>query len=300
MSTEPGLVMGEDQGNPAQTKGALIRAAADGELSPEQQAAWRALCAASPDAEQRVEFERALRGAVARSMTPTDRAPAALRERIGAMAEETAGDRPLRLAEENTRANWAGRAARALAVAAVLTLGVIAAFFAGRVSAPGGGSGETYAAQAASLVSGEHDHCLRDEVYADRKFALVNPSELPAAMRSIVGRDDVLDLVRLGQVHFLDAGKCKLPEGSSMHVRFSTEDDTGNTHVASLFLQRDTGRLALEQDKSFRLTGNPAFCSPCVFVWRTGGVVYWLVCDRSEGNAMRSALAAPQLSPDPL
>lgn len=278
--------------------GALLRAAADHELTGAQRAELDRLLAEHPEHAERIRHERELRRAVARVATPSERASDALRSSIQAMAAASdladAARAPVPEVKPlaRRRSFWAS-APRMLAAAAVVALAVGTAFVAGRFTMP---TGIEYATHATNFLTDEHDRCLRDMAHAEAKLSTHDAAEVPGRLREIVGLDvSLARLLETQGIRFVDGGRCALPGAESMHLRLETIDVSGVAHTASLWVQRDTGRLTLAPGRCYRLTGLPEG-RPCVFAWRGQGVVYWLVCDRADLSALRTALDAPPMA----
>ncbi len=288
---------------------ALLRCAADGELTTEQEAALCAHLDESPGCTQRIEFEQRLREACSECYSDEACCPDTLRSTVSQMCEHARDGElePGRLAPvTRTRSFWNSPLARGVAVAAVLVLMVTLAFQVGQKAGPVDGSAPrlTLASQATQFVSKEH---LRCEVLADpdvaRKFTATTPEQVPAAFEAVMGKAlSIEDLIaRAESVKFIDAGRCGVPgTGRSMHVRLATLSE-GEPHSASLFVQEDAGDLDIEEGPSYHLAGGKAQPGkPCVFVWRGSGLVFWLVCDRTDAQALRQAVGAPELATDPI
>ncbi len=289
---------------------ALLRCAADGELSSEQKARLCAHLDESPGCTQRIEFEQRLREACNDCYADDTCCPETLRTTIGQMCEHARDGEPEpgRLAPvTRSRSFWNSPLARGAALAAVLVLAVTLAFQVGQKSAPVvGGTGPqlTLASQATQFVSKEHTRCieLTDPSLA-YKFTANSPEQVPAAFQAVMGKAlSIEDLIANAEsVSFIDAGRCGVPGGGrSMHIRLATQS-ASEPHTASLFVQEDLGDLAIEEGPSYHLAGGKAEPDkPCVFVWRSAGLVFWLVCDRTDAKALRQAVGAPELATDPI
>lgn len=291
---------------------ALLRCAADGELTTEQEAQLCAHLDESPGCTQRIEFEQRLRAACCDCFSGEQTCPDELRSSIESMlgSEQTAAHhaepertQPERLAPITRNPSfWNGGAvARGLAMAAVLVLAVTLAFQVGQRTGMIGqnGSQVLLAARATEFVELEHHRCqlLTDPTVA-AKFTATSPEELPQAFETVMGRTVTLEdvIAHADSIQFIDAGKCGVPgAGKSLHIRMSTLDE-GTPRTASLFVQQDRGGLQLEEGRSYHLAGGDGMDKPCVFVWKNDGMLFWLVCDRSDASQVREAVGAPALS----
>lgn len=294
--------------------GALIRAGADGELTPEQERRLEVHLEIEPGDVARVESERLLREAVSRIGASGPGAPAGLREQVlRAMAaadlasdpaggDDGASDLPGRLAPlTRSRSFWASAGGRAVAVAAVLALAVTAGLLV-RGSLP---SDTVFSARttAVQFVAREHGRCTVEIVPGADKFEVTDPLMLPGFARTLMGRDVSLgDLIEGGatNLRFIDAGGCHVPMGGrSMHLRFEAPTPSGGTTLASLFVQEDRGELDLAESVTYRLDpraeSGESSMSPGVFLWLRDGMVYYLVTEAPEGcEDMRRCLDAPE------
>ena len=164
----------------------LLRAAADDELTPEQQVTLEAHFKANPHDQARVAFERSLRQAVSRSMQGQG-APADLAARVRAALDDSAnaeragahlqGD-TVPLVETiahitRDRSFWASLGGR-LAMAAALLLMVSGVWitFAQLSSRPINNWGDVNHIQLASFLSEQHTLCGSKPDYASRKFTV--------------------------------------------------------------------------------------------------------------------------------
>ena len=305
-------------GSESMSVAALLRCAADGELTAEQEAQLCAHLEQSPGCSKRIEFEQQLRGAWCNADSSDAACPADLRcsiERLcqasavgssatDGMIDDMSGAEPPQVVTRQ-RSFWAGPVARGLAIAAVVVLAVTLAFQVGQRSAPVSQSPQLQlASQATAFVTKEHTKCSKiDNPDNEFKFTATTPEQLPEAFNQVLGRSvSVEDLIsEADSVSFVDAGRCGVPGGGrSLHIRLSTIA-SGEAHTASLFVQEDSGSLEISEGPSYHLAGGKdAPGQPCVFVWRNDGMVYWLVCDQTDAKALRAAVNAPELATDPI
>ena len=192
-----------------------------------------------------------------------------------------------------------------MALAAVLVLAVVLAFQVGQRSGPSGATTADaniqLAARATDFVIKEHLRCDgKGKAEVGYKFTTTRPEDLPAAFEQVMGKKLTLeDLVAHAEsIRFVDAGRCGVPgDGRSLHVRLSMPTDQG-PHTASLFVQEDLGGLDdLVEGRSYHLAGGKDSQKPCVFVWRSSSMIFWLVCDKMDARDLRDAVGAPAVDP---
>lgn len=315
--------MARDESNGAMSVAALLRCAADNELTAEQRAQLDTHLARHPQDQGRIEHEQQLRRACSRVMGSSEQCPAALRSTLQAMcarsgtaldvdahsSAQRAGGRQGFEADVLTtqirtqtrqRSFWSGMA-RGLAIAAALAMALTLAFQVGRTSVTlqADGSEVLLAARATEYVAREHGRCRPlDDPSLSAKFTETSAEQLPAAFKSVLGTSMSLsDLITQAEtVRFIDAGKCGVPGGKSLHMRLSSLTD-GQEHTASLFIQEYTGKLHLAEGVSYHMAGGQDMDKPCVYVWRKDSLIYWLVCDRSDAGQLQQALSIPAVRP---
>ncbi len=303
---------------------ALVRLAADGEISAEQERRLELELDRDPSLSRQVEAEQLLRASVERAFGDASAGPATpagLRDRVAAALAgvELAGlaqegfepaadgadtvDVPTRLASmTRDRSFWNGPAARVLAAAAALTL-VATVFIVSRTGVPTE-SPVGDRTRAVQFVASEHGRCVTDIAPGAGKFRVTNASGMPGLTGDVLGREiSLADLVVNGaeNVAFIDAGPCHVPGGGgSMHLRFEVPAETGGEpHRFSLFVQQDQGTLELSEGVSYVLDpsngGQVELKSPVIYVWLRAGMVYYLVVDTPKAcGAIRERLAAPE------
>lgn len=297
--------------------GALIRAAADGELTDAEAAAFERLCAQRDCTKDRVRFEQTLRETCGRVMRAPP-CPDALRARITTLAAETRGtgagadagvSAPEALAPHTReRAFW--QRSPAMAAAAVVLLSVAGVLVWQAANMPGiqPPAGMTtqqvaYRDQLAGFVSAEHSRCCDDAAAAtklvhrdaDRARAHINDTlgpvgfDITAASRAAPAGSSI---------EFWGGGDCHVPGFErSAHLRFDAVDPDGNTVRLSLFIMPDNGRLPLAEGVTHKL--DAAACDKAgvrAFVWRDAGTVHLLVSEAGGSfcPAVRDLLNAPR------
>lgn len=289
---------------------ALIRLAADGEISAAQERLLEIELERDPALGRRIEAEQRLRASVERSFASGPAAPAGLRERVAsAMAEADLADGsgsdaveavPTRMAAMTRRPSfWAGPAARVLAAAAALAL-VATVFVVSREPASESPIGSR--TRAVSFVASEHGRCVADIAPGAGKFHVTNAADMPGLTGEVLGTEITLsDLVQSGvqNVRFIDAGRCHVPGGgASMHLRFEVPTAGDAVEHFSLFVQQDRGTLQLAEGVSYELDpsdgGTIDLKSPSIYVWLRAGFVYYLVVDNAKAcGTIRERLSAP-------
>lgn len=290
----------KDPPNPAQLPiGAILRLAADGELTDQQQDALRLHLERHPEDASRIEFERGLRAACARSCAPEASAPEGLRARVAALCAERetpagghgqdrlAAGLAERASQTRQAGYWAGRVVtRFGALAAAVALVALVSFMVGRSwqsPAPPPADGfQLVGDQIAGFARREHSRCAEGVPQLSGKFTIEDPADLPGAFEALVGRPlDLASILDAGPhgLTFRDAGRCHPPGGPALHVRF----DSASGGTASLWIQRDDGSLPLEEGVTY---ASGEGCD-CVRFWIAEGVRYILIC--SEGVASEAA-----------
>lgn len=291
--------------------GALLRAGADDELNAHDERRLEAHLETNPGDVARLEAERELRNAVARTLSfdAGEGASAGLRERIAsAMAavdvEEHADHSiPESLASETRSPEfWSGARGRlTMAAAAAFLLVASAAIVFNQISPINPFAEQTAGPRffaertaAASFVAREHTRCLTDDLRTQRKFTVENPELLPTFTGDVVGRElSLADLIAGGatEIEFVRGGRCGVPSGGpSMHLRFRLPE---YDDVVSLFIQQDQERMGLAEGVTYVVTPE-APNSPSVYIWNREGLNYFLVIEKPEEcDSVRKSLDCP-------
>lgn len=280
----------------------LLRAAADGELTPVQTAELERHMAAHPDDQRVVEFERELRGSIAATASGT--APAALRDRIAAMSSTAGTDRaslPFPSVGNRPHRRFSHRV-RWLAMAASVAIVAGGAFLILRPSGTGltGGAQITqqYRTSLVSFIGAQHEEC---EVHADMigmRFKTTKLVDVPAEFARVLGSTPDIGQVESSGFKLLGAGPCAVPgRGKSVRMVLESGADAqaggGRGSLVSIHIQQDTGELNLESGKTYRLVDKVAAAGSAaadIYVWRRDGFIYFLT-SKSE-PAMQMARAA--------
>lgn len=275
----------EARGRPSR-RTALLRAAADGELTAAGEQELRDHLAARPDDRAVVAFEQELRKSIA-SAALGHPAPQ-LKERVQHLcaAARQRESTPLPVQTTAPQRHWQ-TAWLAIAASVALVAGI--AYLTVRrpqaLPAPGELITPTHRVSLVSFVSSQHEEC---ELHADMigsKLRIDSLGKAPAAFREVLGREP--DLGRLAQsgLRFMGAGPCAVPgRGRSVHMVFDAGADPapregGRTALVSLFVQQDSGELAIEPGRTYRLVpteGSPSTTTAEIYVWKTNGFVYFL------------------------
>lgn len=291
---------------------ALLRAAADGELTPEQAAEVEALVCRCNVSRCRVEFERELRSACGRVMSK-ECCPEALKAKIRAMAANAVAEADAvaqgveaRASETRSRSFWTGSRVIGLVAAAAAVIGLAAtAVLLVRTPAPTAATGQLQYVQfrdrVAKFVANEHERCWESESAADAKFVMKDPEQVKAEFQEMLGhRIDlaVWDQPTQGLV-FRGAGKCHVPgsDGKSVHLRFDIPATADRPATAvSLFVAPDRGELPIKPGITYAVDTGPCGApGESVLVWTAEGTVFYLVADAKAGGCdkLRKALGVP-------
>lgn len=293
---------------------ALLRAAADGELTPEQAREVDELLQRCEVSRGRVAFERELRCACKRVMG-TECCPDALRARVRALAGGPGGaDEALsdaleaRASSTRGRSFWTGSRVIGLVAAAAAVIGLAAtAALLVRTPAPTGvpGAGRVryvqFRDQVTKFVASEHNRCWESTDAADAKFVDTTPEQVRAEFERTLGK--VVDLPVWHQptegLVFHGAGRCHVPgsDGKSVHMRFDIPDAAGHPQAGvSLFVAPDRGELPIKPGITYAVdTKSCGATGSSVLVWTENGMVFYLVADAKAGGCdkLRAALGVP-------
>ncbi|MCW5755411.1 MAG: zf-HC2 domain-containing protein [Phycisphaeraceae bacterium] len=278
------------------TGGAFLRAAADGELSPAEQARLEAHLAANPADKARISFETGLRSCCCRVMSSA-KCPDALRNRILDQITSTDTVSP---PAARARSFWATHGTRrwlgAIAAAVVLFVGV--AFVMNLTRYGANVPSQAQFAQVVSYVAKEHREC---DINPDRvrKFTIASIEDAPGALASIVGSEPTVPNLEAAGMVFKGAGRCRVPDGGqSAHLRFEMPDpDGGPPQRLSLFIQQRTALTPdLDENVAYLLTDKDGVSyGSVVYAWRKGDVLYYLVAKKlSACNKFRDAVGIPK------
>lgn len=277
----------------ALSAGALLRLAADDELTPDERARLEAHLGAHPDDRARIDAERALRARVGALLDRSPAAPASLRASVENILASASDDAPVVI--RRTDQSFWRRSLTPFAIAAGLLLVVSASIIVRQVGLQSGIAAwmtESQGAQAAAFVEREHSRCAGLDDQRNTKFVtdtLEGANDLIAERLGATGA--TIDLSSQG-LTLTGAGACSVPgEGKSVHLlyRGGAGDDAW---AASLFIQ--TGDPDFEGVDPKCLCLNRLTDREEVLVWRRDGLVYYLVCPPG-GSAVTllEALDAP-------
>lgn len=281
----------------------LLRAAANGELSAEQQVELQRHLALHPQDQAVIDFEERLRETI--EMAACEPVPESLRERIRAMGQEASpGAAPV---VGNTPTEYHPsirfpRPARWLAVAASLAIVTGGAYMVIRPALTPHAEQlrltPQYRASLVSFIHAQHEEC---ELYTDligERFQTSDLGSVPSEFSRVLGgTPDIGDVQQYG-FKLLGAGPCAVP-GRGKSVRMVLEsnaesrpgDDAGS--LVSIHIQQDTGELTLESGRTYRLVEQSAPSAEAdteIYVWRRNGFIYFLTS--GSESTMQTALTA--------
>lgn len=310
---------------------ALIRAAADGELSPADRERFEALRRQDPSIDRRVAFEVALKQRVGRAAAehPSAKAPDSLRASIldsfrnephalptrhDTLADRAAAHHHLRDHRSGRRMGlFYGVAASVALVAAVLgyvslqrpassgpgqlAIGVQNASTAGPIPA-----GRVM--HFVSFTNDQHDMCAGFGEAFDSKMTARTHAEAQAAAVELLKK--IPSVLELGSKPLMQAGytfaglgRCSVPgSGRSAHLMYKPDPTIRpDGPVVSLFVQEDMGDLPLELDTTYTTKGcktsSLESCTCIVRVWRRDGLVYYLVAPANLCDEACRAFSSP-------
>lgn len=286
------------------SEAARIRAAADNELPADA-------VPAGEHAAKQIDFERALRDSVGRSMGDAQ-APEALRARVLALMAQQPDEQEHAAvhrhgAHERGREVDPGRAAAgrrprsmrwAIAAAMVALVGGVAVSQRW-LATPGVPLSSERASLLISFMSEEHKACADFGPLFERKMKVRDEAAAVKEAIELLARvPEVLELpgdemARAGY-RFAGLGRCHVPgRGRSAHLIYKAQESVSpGAPPVSLFVQEDSGEIALEDQCSYRSEGGDV--RPCLRMWRKDGLVYYLITPQGTPDAIRRAFAVPE------
>jgi negative regulator of sigma E activity len=289
--------------------GSLMRAAADNELTADQQKTLDLHLESHPEDESRVAFEQSLRQAVSRSMQ-SERAPAGLAATVQAALRSDAhdardeADHDVPLVETiahttRQRSFWSSIGGR-LAVAAAVLLTFTAGWYAFTQLNPTQTNtwGAVNRVQLASFLSEQHVMCGNDPDFAAKKFTVTDVSEIQACFDRVIGKAPQLEQIFEQGGDLVGLGECGVPgPGKSVHMQvllpIGDANDPGQIATQttiSLFIQQGLDRSGIDPGTPYTLEEGQDK-GYAVDVWERDGLIYYLVCDTPEAaQAARNAL----------
>lgn len=271
----------------------LLRAAADGELSPEQQQALESLRASDPSVDRAIATESALRDRVASVMREPAQAPAALRGDIEALFQRERGS--VGPAATTSRSFWAGRTVWLAAAAAIVLVASVSLVMQLPISQSGNAlvSRETNAAliNASEFITGEHDRCADFERYFEAKMSVRDAGEVSDAVVNLLGAPPTSIEFDDTGYEFAGMGRCNVPgDGASVHMIYRHQDVS--EQALSLFVQENLDASLMDQDVRYRVQTDEG---GALYVWTDGALIYYLFChDEARGDDVSSLMKAPE------
>ena len=279
---------------PSDEMSKYLTAFADGELRSAESMEVLDYLAANPQAMARVAGQQRLRLAAERSVrASTPPVPELLRQRVAAAAAAAATV----IRPAPGPADPAPRRRLFTSMKVLLPVGAAACVAVG-VSIgrswspkPVGHEGPLAAAITSELTR-VHVDCSR---YPDHFHEPAFPREVravPAALLTHLGAAAPYpDLSAMGY-EFAGAGPCELPGAKTVHLLYRPRRaDMADT--VSVFLQADAGQVGVEPDTVY--VASPPDAPHPLLLWRSAGVVYYLVAD--DAGTANAALAAIPTAP---
>lgn len=277
---------GVSQDDPA-IRAAAIRAAADGELTPEQIDALRG----DASFERRLGFERGLRDATGRVMADI-RAPGGLRDRVLSIASQASNTEQDDLADRlagradqtRDRSFWSGQRRLMGALAAVLVLTVAGVFVARLAGLSQQSEMLAYRTSLARFVSGEHTRTLDEEVARAKYIYTTVDSAVEELGDELDHTPAVLPCG--GKNMFRGAGPCGVPgQGPSCHFQYIVTTEDGLSDTISIFVKQDHNELEIEEGTAYLINTRDCDLEGVhICVWRRGGLLYSLVVDEAHAS----------------
>ena len=280
---------------PSDEMSKYLTAFADGELRSAESTEVLEYLAANPQAMARIVGQQRLRLAAERAVrASTPPVPDLLRQRVAAAAAAAAA--PV-VSQARDRTDPAPR--RRLASSMKLLLPVVAAacvavgVSVGRWSSPKPvGDVGPLAVAITAQVTRVHVDCSRHADHLHEPAFPREVRELPAALLTHLGAAAPYpDLSAMGY-EFAGAGPCELPGAKTVHLLYRPRRaDMADT--VSVFLQADAGQVGVEPDTVY--VASPPDAPHPLLLWRSAGVVYYLVAD--DAGTANAALAAIPTAP---
>ena len=277
---------------------AVVRAAADDELTADQQRALEALRTQDPTIDDRIAFEVALKQSVRRAMVAPASAPASLRATIEGLfgTEPAVVDVPT---FTRPHSFWARRPTWVALAASIALLATVAVVMRSPLGSQLGPTvGAPFAAQlvdASNFIVSEHNHCSAFDAYFEHKFTVRNDADASDEVVELLGNPPTRIKLDQAGYQFVGLGKCTVPgPGESVHMIYRPINKTRPT--LSLFVQQDDARPDIEQGVRYRLStqvGAP------VLIWRKQGLIYYLFSpDTTAESDACDLLEAPAVEQD--
>ncbi|MBL4698141.1 MAG: hypothetical protein JKX70_04840 [Phycisphaerales bacterium] len=313
--------MTHDQNHPehAQENGqpmniaALLRAAADGELTDCQCEELDAYMARCPDtkscAESQIAFEKAMQDCCGRAMSKPC-CPDALREKIMAIAanapeNEEAFAQGIEAASAYTKSPSFWSRSPMMGVAAAMLIVVAGTLIWQSASLPINNAPAHLNVQQASyynrvsdFVVREHNRC-RDDDAAQAKLVRNDIDMATAYFTEVFGHQLVVpDMDQVaGKIEFYGGGDCSVPSTSrSGHLRFDAIAPDGQRISLSLFVSPDPGLLPMEEGMTYTIDSKACQDAGArLFAWVNDGIQYLLVSEADEDMCaiVREMMQAP-------
>jgi len=284
---------------------ALLRLAADGELTPEERRRVDAHLSQHPEDRARVAFEQSLRDRVATLMSRDVPDAAPLRESIvAAMRQESetpaapvqaarSDDDATRVIRRTDRSFWR-RSLTPIAIAAGILLAATATIIVRQAmvqTAAPTWLDRAQGAEVARFVEDEHLRCAALDDQTNTKFTAHTMTEAQQLIADRLGGSSMpLDLSSMGMT-LAGAGGCTVPGGGeSVHILYRPQSP--DARPVSLFVQVDTTDFQGEDDECLCL--NDYADDHEVLLWRRDGLIFYLVCPRGEAaDRVLNTLGAP-------
>lgn len=293
--------------------GALIRAAADGELTEAQVAEFERLCAERNCTQDRVKFEQTLKDCCGRVMN----APCcteALRAKVLRIAAETRPTTPestpipapsrAEAMAPSTRQQSFWRGSPGMVAAAAVLAGaagvlVLQAMRVPTAQAPAGWNAEqvSYREEVSGFVADEHGRCCKSKEAADAKLVIRDPEKAREHLTNLFGLPAETVTPGADFVRFFGGGDCHVPGADrSAHLRFDAVTPEGETVRLSLFVAPDQQRLPMDEGVTYAVASKACLDNGVgLYAWRSNGILYLLVSE-AKGEfctQVRQALRAP-------
>jgi hypothetical protein len=302
----------------------LLRAYADGELSPEDARRVESILASDPRWQRSLTIEQQLRDRVHQIMSSASAAPTELRHQIvdelqlaqpdesiatQAAQRPVAAERPGVLALLNAllvgprRVSFPAIAGVALLVGTVVLFGIFGPQIDQRSEPQHTHPGALLAA-AAEHVSKEHDRCAGDQsAFADKLIAMTREdAALRLQMHLGVESISIFDLSDIGY-HFIGVGACSMPgAAASAHLIYQREVPGQPQSMMSIFVAPNHGQFPAKCSEEMKAEGRWSGvcggkgCTKTILHGEDDQLVYFLACGFRDQVKLVSETISEQLA----
>ena len=262
----------------------LLRGAADDALTEAERRELDAHLAQHPADASVIDFERRLRGELARAIGGEE-PPDELESRIRRLA---APPRP-----RASRGRWLFAAAAAVLLIAALAIRNSLRRSPDEFGFDGRG-------ELVQFLGTHPENCPITIERTLEQFHVRRFDEAVTELGALLGEAPRIDDLAKAGLEFRGMGRCGIPGHElSMHVMFTgAEGSELEGAMLSVYLQRDDGRLPIRDGATYRLEPKqPEFAALQIYVWRHDGLDYFVVTPHADaGRVALASTGAPPVS----